>query len=54
MKLYYFPSPNPQKVRFGMLELGTECEIVGRPNQAGTAGAWIPGAESIWPRAGSH
>jgi glutathione S-transferase len=28
MKLYYFPSPNPQKVRFAMLELGLECEIV--------------------------
>ena len=28
MKLYYFPSPNPQKVRFGILELGIECEIV--------------------------
>jgi glutathione S-transferase len=28
MKLYYFPSPNPQKVRFAMLELGIECEIV--------------------------
>jgi glutathione S-transferase len=28
MKLYHFPSPNPQKVRFAMLELGLECEIV--------------------------
>ena len=28
MKLYYFPSPNPQKVCFAMLELGLECEIV--------------------------
>jgi glutathione S-transferase len=28
MKLYYFPSPNPQKVRFALLELGLECEIV--------------------------
>ncbi len=28
MKLYYFPSPNPQKVRFAMLELGLECEMV--------------------------
>jgi glutathione S-transferase len=27
MKLYYFPSPNPQKVRFALLELGLECEI---------------------------
>jgi glutathione S-transferase len=29
MKLYYFPSPNPQKVKFAMLELGLECEMVG-------------------------
>ncbi len=28
MKLYYFPSPNPQKVRFAILELGLDCEIV--------------------------
>lgn len=28
MKLYYFPSPNPQKVRFALFELGLECEIV--------------------------
>ncbi|HZO81769.1 MAG TPA: glutathione S-transferase family protein [Candidatus Binataceae bacterium] len=28
MKLYYFPSPNPQKVRFAQLELGMECEMV--------------------------
>ncbi len=28
MKLYYFPSPNPQKVKFAMLELGLECEMV--------------------------
>lgn len=28
MKLYYFPSPNPQKVRFALLEMGLECEIV--------------------------
>jgi glutathione S-transferase len=28
MKLYYFPSPNPQKVRFAMNELGLECETV--------------------------
>src|ERR1043166_6066543 len=28
MKLYHFPSPNPQKVHFGLLELGLECEIV--------------------------
>jgi glutathione S-transferase len=27
MKLYYFPSPNPQKVRFGLLELGLDCEM---------------------------
>jgi glutathione S-transferase len=28
MKLYYFPSPNPQKVRFALNELGIECETV--------------------------
>jgi len=28
MKLYYFPSPNPQKVRFALLELGLDCEVV--------------------------
>jgi glutathione S-transferase len=28
MKLYYFPSPNPQKVKFALLELGLECEMV--------------------------
>jgi len=28
MKLYYFPSPNPQKVRFAINELGIECETV--------------------------
>src|ERR1700739_1581409 len=28
IKLYYFPSPNPQKVRFALLELGLECEII--------------------------
>jgi glutathione S-transferase len=28
MKLYYFPSPNPQKVRFALNELGLECEMV--------------------------
>jgi glutathione S-transferase len=28
MKLYYFPSPNPQKVKFAMLEIGLDCEIV--------------------------
>jgi hypothetical protein len=28
MKLYHFPSPNPQKVRFALLELGIACEIV--------------------------
>jgi glutathione S-transferase len=28
MKLYYFPSPNPQKVRFGLLELGLDCEMI--------------------------
>lgn len=28
MKLYYFPSPNPQKVQFALNELKIECEIV--------------------------
>src|SRR5215470_7282914 len=28
MKLYFFPSPNPQKVRFALNELGLECETV--------------------------
>src|SRR5713226_7976996 len=28
MKLYYFPSPNPQKVRFALLELGLDSEII--------------------------
>ena len=28
MKLYYFPSPNPQKVKFALLEIGLECEMV--------------------------
>jgi glutathione S-transferase len=28
MKLYYFPSPNPQKVKFALLELGIDCEMV--------------------------
>jgi glutathione S-transferase len=28
MKLYYFPSPNPQKVKFAMLEIGLDCEMV--------------------------
>jgi len=28
MKLYYFPSPNPQKVQFALLELGLECKLV--------------------------
>ena len=28
MKLYHFPSPNPQKVHFALLELGLECDIV--------------------------
>ncbi len=27
MKLYHFPSPNPQKVTFALLELGSDCEI---------------------------
>jgi glutathione S-transferase len=28
MKLYFFPAPNPQKVRFALLELGLDCEII--------------------------
>ena len=28
MKLYHFPSPNPQKVHVAILELGLECELV--------------------------
>ena len=28
MKLYHFPSPNPQKITFALHELGLECEIV--------------------------
>jgi glutathione S-transferase len=28
MRLYYFPSPNPQKVQFALLELGLDCEVV--------------------------
>ena len=28
MKLYHFPSPNPQKVTFALKELGVDCEIV--------------------------
>jgi glutathione S-transferase len=28
MKLYYFPSPNPITVKFAMLELGVDCEMV--------------------------
>ena len=28
MKLYQFPSPNPQKVTFALLELGLDCEKI--------------------------
>ena len=28
MKLYFFPSPNPQKVRFALLELGLDCDVI--------------------------
>lgn len=28
MKLYHFPSPNPQKITFALHELGLDCEIV--------------------------
>ena len=27
MKLYYFPSPNPQKVQFALLELGLNASL---------------------------
>ena len=28
VKLYHFPSPNPQKVTFALKELGLDCELV--------------------------
>jgi glutathione S-transferase len=28
MKLYHFPSPNPQKVTFALKELGLDCDLV--------------------------
>src|SRR5262245_51320183 len=28
MQLYYFPSPNPQKLKFALPELGLECEMI--------------------------
>src|SRR6516162_4439344 len=28
MNLYHFPSPNPQKVTFALLELGLDCEKI--------------------------
>ena len=28
MKLYHFPSPNPQKVTFALKELGLDCELL--------------------------
>ena len=28
MKLYYFPTPNPQKVKLALLELGLDCETI--------------------------
>ena len=28
MKLYHFPSPNPQKITFALKELGLDCELV--------------------------
>jgi glutathione S-transferase len=28
MKLYHFPSPNPQKITFALRELGLDCDIV--------------------------
>ena len=30
MKLYHFPSPNPQKVTFALKELGLDCEASSR------------------------
>ena len=27
MKLYHFPSPNPQKVHFALLELGSNARL---------------------------
>jgi glutathione S-transferase len=62
MKLYYFPSPNPQKVQFALHELGLECEIVPvdltkgeqrKPvflaiNPCGRVPVLIDGAEKLW------
>ena len=48
MKLYYFPSPNPQKVTFALLELGLDCEKIpvdltkGRSSRTGIPGRSIP------------
>lgn len=28
MKLYYFPTPNPQKVKLALNELGLDCEMI--------------------------
>ena len=28
MKLYHFPSPNPQKITFALHELGVDCDLV--------------------------
>ena len=52
MKLYHFPSPNPQKVTFGLLELGLGLRTdPGRFGERRTARAGIPGGQSR--RAGS-
>ena len=48
MKLYHFPSPNPQKVTFALLELGLDCEKIpvdltkGRSSRTGIPGRSIP------------
>jgi glutathione S-transferase len=62
MKLYYFPSPNPQKIWFALHELGLECETVSvdllkreqkRPeflalNPCGRVPVLVDGGLSLW------
>jgi glutathione S-transferase len=62
MKLYYFPSPNPQKIKFALNELGVECETVPidllkreqrRPefltlNPVGRVPVLVDGSLSLW------
>jgi hypothetical protein len=43
MKLYYFPPPNPQKVRFALLELGLECEIIPVESAYPPRSGWLAG-----------